>query len=186
MMNKLLVAATVLAVMTGCVSTPQQGDKPGPAVVEVNKPRVPDFTKIDPEIRVQPLNPKCAELGKMTHAVALARDAGISQNEVAMVVAGGPDFPLGPVIREVYTRTDIGATNGAANTYGVCIKVGYDSMVVALNNAEKAFIAAKMERMKAELAVKKAVRKKQPVQTKPPAPPQGIQLRQTRELGVKK
>ena len=147
-------------VLGACASAPS---KDGVPVQVVNAPVRPDFTKpIDP---VDPLDAKCVELAQKAKAIAMVRDAGASMDEVELLVSPAPDYPLAPMIREVYARKDITPLNGATNSYGVCRKVTYEVMTSALVKAEQDFQAAEVERTRQALELKRKAKKpvKKPV-----------------------
>jgi hypothetical protein len=145
---KLPIALSLLALLTACAAPPQ--------VVEVNKGAKPVAVAASAPPEQVVLDEHCAALGRTARAIAALRDAGVNKADVQFMLTAPPDYPLDPMTREVYARTDIAPTAGATNSYGVCVKVGYAVMIAALKEAQVKFEATEAQRVKDELAAKKA------------------------------
>jgi hypothetical protein len=159
---KLPIAISLLALLTACASPTQ--------VVEVNKAARPASVASAPLAQEQPvLDDQCASLAKMARAIAALRDAGVNKSDVQFMLTAPTDYPLDPMTREVYARTDITPAIGATNSYGVCVKVGYANMTAALKEAQVKHDAAEAQKAKDELAAKKKPATKPPVKAKPKA-----------------
>jgi hypothetical protein len=72
------------------------------------------------------------------------------------MLAQPTDYPLDPLTREVYARTDISPAIGATNSYGVCVKVGYENMTAALKAAQVKYEADEAQKVRDDLAARKA------------------------------
>jgi hypothetical protein len=159
---KLPITLSLLALLTACASPTQ--------VVEVNKVVRPASVASAPLAQEQPvLNDQCAALAKTARAIAALRDAGVNKSDVQFMIVAPADYPLDPMTREVYARTDITPVIGATNSYGVCVKVGYMNMTSALWEAQTKYEAVEAQKAKDELAIKKKPATKPPVKTKPKA-----------------
>jgi hypothetical protein len=149
---KLTIALLSVVLLSACASGPDK-------VVEVNKPVRPVAPASAPVVEAVPaIDEQCAALAKNARAIATFRDSGVPKSDVQFLIEPPKDYPLDPMAREVYARTDISPPIGATNSYGVCVKVGYANMTAALKDAQVKFDAAEAQRVKDELAAKKKAR----------------------------
>lgn len=153
-MKMLLVLAA--AALVGCAG--------GPKTVTINTPTKPDFTK-----RIAPVasfDGQCADLAKITKSVALMRDAGVSADDITLMVKIDENFPIQPLIREVYSRKDISPIDGQTNSYAVCQNVTYDKMIGALFMAAAAMNQAEQSQLAKRYSDTLAINARQPVTLK--------------------
>ena len=112
-----------------------------------------------PRPAVKPVvDEQCANLSKTARSIAVVRDAGISQDDAPLMVKA-TNFPLSPMVREVYSRRDISPIVGATNSYAVCTNMGFAAMQAALTKADEEMAMAEMQRIKNELASKRTTKK---------------------------
>lgn len=158
---KYLIALIAVA-LAGCAATPRQTTD----VVEINRPSLKlDTAYVAPVVPT--VDPLCGAFGKQAARIAELRDAKIAITDVPLLLTPIADFPAGPMIREVYARTDITPPLGARNSYETCTARGYEEMVTALKQAEAAHVAEVHQRIRDELQYKKHPPKR-------PAPPKPL------------
>jgi hypothetical protein len=139
-------APFALLLLVGCAVPPKEVavNAPAPAA---SAPRVPLIAAVDQD---------CASLARYARSVAELRDAGVALQDVNLLLPFPTTFHGAPVIREVYNRADVRPAAGEANSYNVCKTQTFEVMVAALKKADEALVAAEADRIKAELAKKKA------------------------------
>lgn len=149
---KLILSTIALVILAGCASPTPDAAK----VVEINTPTRPNFsTPVQPPAPQQVIDNRCAALAKNTRAIALIRDSGIPQDDALLLTEAAADYPIVPMIREVYSRTDITPSGGAKNSYSVCVKVGYDTMVAALIKSDQDYEANEHLKLQDAVAARK-------------------------------
>lgn len=141
----------IAAISAGCSSTPPAN------VVEINRPSL--RLDVNSAVPVIPkIDPLCGAFGKQVARIAELRDARVAIADVPLLLTPIADFPAGPMIREVYARTDITPPQGARNSYEACVARGYEGMVAALRQAEGQHIADEQKRIMQGLAAAKKTR----------------------------
>jgi hypothetical protein len=148
-MKTTIALAAVLA-LSACATSAPPTDVKQAVVNQPAPPRAPVVPVIDE---------KCKALSITAKTIAILRDAGADKDE-ALLMVKPTDFPLPPMIREVYSRKDITPDVGATNSYTVCTTVGHDDMVTALVKANDEMNAAAAQLAKDELAAKRLATKK--------------------------
>jgi len=144
-MKTLLIFVAVA--LSSCAVLQQPPSSP----VEINKLAKPDFNPSTQE----PIDQACAGFAKVARAVAAVRDAGVPIADAPFMIGTVLDYPIGPVIREVYARTDVSPGNGATNSYQACRDRTFTGMIDALKGAESKYEQGERVRIQAEHAAKK-------------------------------
>lgn len=130
--------------------------------------RPPEVSRPPEPTLVPTVNGPCATLARVVRRIAVVRDAGVTAEDALLVVADGSDevggAPLEVLVREVYGHPDISPGAGAVNSYGTCVRGGYDNMVAALRKAHEERAALEAQRAKEQAAKRRA---------KAPAPTKG-------------
>lgn len=155
-----LLLLVIPALLSACATT-KQTDKDG--VVSVNSlaqraPMVAQASAPPAPVPVvkEKVDENCASVARFARLVATIRDAGVVQRDVVMIASAPTSFPAGPIIREVFARTDISPELGEVNSYGVCREITYQVMLRHLVEAEAKFMAE--ETKKADEATRRLLR----------------------------
>lgn len=154
-MKTLLILAISAVLVAGCAS-----QTPSPVV---EAPRLPETVILPEQIDIQ-----CSDMAKVARTFALIRDAGISPFDATMMIGTLPEYPVGPIVREVYDRADVNPLIGAAGLYQVCKSRTYEGMMQVLHTAEAKFVEAEQTRLRAEQTRLQAERVKKKRSALPP------------------
>lgn len=150
---KLTTAVLCSLSLVGCATAPKE--------VVVNAPSAasaPALSASSPTIVV--LENRCATLALTARHIAEIRDANIPIDDVQLLISDPMEYPVAPMIREVYSRKDITPAAGATNSYTICMASGFNVMASALSNADAEFNATESQKLRDELAAKKAAKSK--------------------------
>lgn len=102
-----------------------------------------------PEIQV--LDDNCVAVARYVRAIGLARNTGISPENAKVIARGNFDFPVDPIIKDVYSRPDMEPVAGSVQSYKVCTEYGYANFKNLLLQADANIRAAEVKDYQKEL-----------------------------------
>lgn len=135
------ILLTSLVILTGCAS-PFEREELYDGYQRRQVRPVATYQQVDPNLGATPIDPVCADIAKTVKAVAIARDKGVTTSNVQFILSGvngwDRDFPLDPIVRDVYANHSIDPSAAADQSYGNCVSMGSYQMINRLREAQRA------------------------------------------------
>lgn len=132
---------TSLVLLVGCAS-PFEREEQYEGGAQRRVAAVVPYQHVNPNIASTQIDQTCADIAKTVKAVAIIRDKAVPLSNVQFLLSGANgwerDFPLDPIVKDVYSNHAIDPSAAADQSYSNCVAMGSYQMIARLREAQRA------------------------------------------------